>query len=187
MNNFLLVILEQVLEAIYFALFMIEGKGIKNKRLLFTAIMVAEYLMLKHFIKYNIWFQLSYTFMTFINLKVLYKDKAQVTDIFLFAVSSIILITVSFICGVVLFSKPNLYYIMLIVNRVLLFLILYLLKDKIKTIYFSTIKYWNRNPDDKKPKIKSLTLRNISVIVFNLMFYFINIGMIIALAFIEKR
>ena len=92
MNEIIYVVLEKVLEAVYFSLFLIIGKNIKEKRLLLICIMIFEYLMLKHFIKYDVWFQLIYTFMSFVNLKVLYKEKAQITDIFLFATSSIILI-----------------------------------------------------------------------------------------------
>ena len=99
MNLVFTLLLENILEAIYFSLFLIIGKGLKEKRLLFIIIMIFEYLILKCIIKYNVWFQIIYTFMSFVNLKVLYKDKAQITDIFLFAIASIILILVGLGCG----------------------------------------------------------------------------------------
>ena len=40
------------LEPIYFSLFLIAGKDLKEKRLLFTIIMIFEYVMLKQFIKF---------------------------------------------------------------------------------------------------------------------------------------
>ena len=98
METFVLLFLEKILEAIYFSLFLIIGKNIKNKRILFVCIMIFEYLMLKQFIHYNVLFQFIYTFLSFVNLKVLYKEKAQITDVFLFAVASIILIICSAIC-----------------------------------------------------------------------------------------
>ena len=56
------------LEPIYFSLFLIVGKDLKEKRLLFTIIMIFEYVMLKQFIKFDVAFQFIYTFMSFINL-----------------------------------------------------------------------------------------------------------------------
>lgn len=179
-RDVLMIILEKISEAIYFALFLIYGKQLKEKRLLFMAIMIFEYLTLKHFIKFNVTFQLVYTFMSFVNLKVLYKQKAQITDIFLFATASLLLILISIICSlpVIITNIVWLYYVMLIVNRLLMFVCLILLKDRINHLYTKFCKNWNRH---KNNKIKSLTLRNISVIIFNIMFYVINIYMLYAI------
>ena len=90
--SLILLFLEKILEAIYFSMFLLIGKNIKEKRILFTLVMIFEYVMLTNFIEYNVWFQLIYTFMSYMNLKVFYKEKAQITDIFLFAAASILLI-----------------------------------------------------------------------------------------------
>ena len=79
-------LLGQIPEAIYFALFMIFTKELKTKRILYTILMVIEYVLLKFFIEYNIWFQVAYTIIQFLILKLLYKEKAQVTDIFTFGI-----------------------------------------------------------------------------------------------------
>ena len=176
----LMLFLEKVCEAIYFSLFLIYGKNLKEKRILFIGIMIFEYLTLKYFIKFNVLFQLIYTFMSFVNLKVLYKNKAQITDIFLFTIASLLLILISIICSlpVIISNIPWMYYIMLIINRILIFICLILLKNKINYLYIKFCKNWNRHKDNK---IKSLTLRNISVIMFNIMFYVINIYMLYAI------
>lgn len=179
MNEIILILLEKVLEAIYFSLFLIIGKNIKEKRLLFIGIMIFEYLMLKHFIQFNVWFQIIYTFMTYVNLKVLYREKAQITDIFLFMAASIILIILGLACGSIQIIFGVDHYFLLVINRILMFVCLYLLGNKINKVYKSYYSYWNRHNDNTK--IKSLTLRNISIIVFNLMFYIINIGLIYAI------
>lgn len=187
MDNIGITILEKVFEAVFFALFLIFGKKLKEKRLLFIGIMIAEYLILKHFIKFNVYFQLAYTFMTFLTLKVLYKEKAQITDIFLFMSASLIIITVSVIAYIPLhlIFKNNVVYfwyiVVLIINRIILAIILYLIKDKINVIYKKFYTRWNRPKHFNNAKIKSLTLRNISIIIFNLMFYIINIGMLFGL------
>ena len=67
-------LLGQIPEAIYFALFMIFTKELKSKRVLYIVLMIAEYILLKHFIKFSIWFQIAYTVVQFIMFKILYKE-----------------------------------------------------------------------------------------------------------------
>lgn len=177
MNEIILLVLEKILEAIYFLLFLIFGKGIKNKRLLFIGIMIFQYLILKQFIKFNVLFQIIYTFLSFINLKVLYKDKAQITDIFLFAAGSIFLIFISMLCVITRYIFNTNYLNVLIFNRIVLFICLFLIKNKINYFYKKYYENWNRKSKGSVIKIRSLTLRNISLIMFNLMFYVINIGL----------
>lgn len=168
----------KLLEPIYFSLFLIIGKDLKNKKILLTCIMIFEYIMLKQFIHFNVAFQFIYTFMSFVNLKVLYKEKAQVTDIFLFAVASIVLIVLSIFTYMTSKMTYDNYFISLVLNRILLFLFLYLSRNKIRELYKKFYSHWNRHNNPKA--IKSLTLRNISIIIFNLMFWVINLCMIYA-------
>ena len=90
-----ILLLGQIPEAIYFALFMIFTKQLKEKRLLFTILMVVDYAILLNLLMYNIWSQIIYIFLTYINLKILYKDEAQITDIFTFMIASIIIMALS--------------------------------------------------------------------------------------------
>ena len=175
MEELILVFLEKIVEAIYFAMFLIIGKNIKNKKLLFIGIMVFEYLMLKYFIKYSVYFQLAYTFMTYVTLKVLYKEKAQITDIFLFTVASLVLIAISAISYGIVYFTVRQYFIALILNRILLFLTLYLTRNMVKEKYKGFCRLWNRH--NIPNTIKSLTVRNLSMVIFNLMFWLINLGM----------
>ena len=66
----------------------------------------------------------------------------------------------------------------LILNRVIIFLFLHYFKDSIRIKYKEFYSLWNRHNNPNK--IKSLTLRNISIISFNIMFWLINIGMVLA-------
>ena len=176
MNEFWLLILEKVFEAIYFSLFLILGKDLKEKRILFICIMIAEYLMLKTIIKYNIWFQILYTAFTYISLKVLYKEKAQITDAFLFMFSSIILIAICVFSFFVLQGWKDVthYIFSLLLSRILMIIVLLTLGKHIKTIYKKFYSLWNKR---QNPKIRSLTVRNISIILFNAMFYILNLIM----------
>lgn len=181
--------LGQIPEAIYFALFMIYAKGLKEKRILFVVLMVLEYLLLTRIIFFNLWFQILYTLLTFIILKILYKDKAQITDIFTFTIGSIILMLLS---GIYIFAiYPFAIYpfvkqpiITLVLNRVILISIVLVLNNKLYNIQKIYKKMWNRN-DKVKKNMKSATFRCINLIIFNLMFYIINIG--VAYAFFLRK
>lgn len=167
----------QIPEAIFFSLFIILGKELKEKRLLFTFLMVLQYLIIANLFPYNINFQILYTVMTYIILKMLYKEKAQITDIFL-------MISAILILGI--FSVPfllfNLFidnvYIVCMISKISLFIFLFLIKKHIRKIYIKFYKHWNRN-DNEKRKIKSLTVRNICAISFNLIFVLINFVIIL--------
>ena len=169
------ILIGQIPEAIYFSLFMIFAKNLKSKRILYTLLMIAEYLLLKYCLnlQYNIWFQIIYTFMTYVILKVLYKDKAQIIDIFTFMGSLIILLifTLPFL---LLNNIINNIYVCCLISKIFLFIFLYIIKNKIYNINNIFRKLWNRN-DEEKRKIKSLTLRNINIVIFNILFYITNI------------
>jgi len=166
----------KVLEPLYFSLFLIYGKDLKHKRLLLTLIMIFEYIMITELIEFNVWLQFIYTFMTFVNLKVLYKEKAQITDIFLFGVASIILIISSAFFSLIIWYTIRNYYLVIFLNRTFIFGFVLLFKDRIRNLYKKFCSLWNRHNNPKGPK--SLTIRNISIIAFNLMFYVINAGML---------
>lgn len=176
-------IIGQVPEAIYFGLFMIFAKDIKEKRILFTILMIAEYLLLKYGLNlhYDIWFQILYTFLTFAILKMLYKEKSQITDIFTFTIASVFLMLSSIIC---FFITGQNALIASIINRPLLFIIILLLNYKLNKIQKIYKIFWNRN--DKINKImKSTTFRCINIIVFNISFYILNTVMLYCL-FLRK-
>ena len=170
-------LLGQIPEAIYFAMFMIFTKQLKEKRFLFVLLMIIEYLLLKTFIKFSMWFQMAYTAFTYIILKVLYKDKAQITDIFTFTISSIILIIVSLIS----FASCNGNMIAgSILNRIILIIFFIFSYEKLPGIQKIYKKFWNRNDKEKK-KMKSATFRSLNVVIFNAIFYITNLGMVYAI------
>ena len=88
-------ILGQIPESIYFAIFLIFAKQIKEKRILFTICMIFEYLFLKYTFQYNVLFHITYIFMIYILLKTIYGNKAQITDIFIVLISYLTMIIFS--------------------------------------------------------------------------------------------
>lgn len=170
-------LLGQIPEAIYFALFMIYAKNLKEKRLLFTFLMVVEYIILTRIIMFNSWFQILYTAITFIILKVLYKEKAQVTDIFTFCIGSIMLMIISASYFFIIGPLVKNFYLGITINRLFLFAVVLILNTRLYKIQNLYKKLWNRN-DKVSKKMKSTTFRCINLVVFNVMFYVINIGML---------
>ena len=173
------ILLGYIPEAIYFSLFMIFTKQLKEKRLLYITLMILDYLLLKQFIHFSIYFQIAYTFMSFIILKVLYKEKSQVIDIFTFTIGSIILILTSMIMYVIALNTYNDTIICNVLHKILIFVLLFVFRNKLSKIQSVYKKLWNRN-DKVKKKIKTTTFRSLNVIIFNITFYVINIGMVLA-------
>ena len=175
--DILQILLGQLPEAIYFALFMIFAKNIREKRVLFTILMIVDYFLLKYSFKFSSYFHILYIITTFLTLKVLYKEKSQITDVFILLISYVFLIMVSALTFL-LFS--NNYIFACVINRLLIFSFLIIFKNKLYNIQKLYKRNWNRN-DDKPKKIKSATFRCINLVIFNVAFYIINIGMLYAI------
>jgi len=171
------IVLGQVPEAVYFALFMILAKELKEKKLLFTVIMICEYILCINIKMFSTWAHIIYTVLTFITLKVLYKEKSQITDIFTFGIASLVLIICSIISGGLYLLNP---IVGIISSRILPFMIIFIFKNRLYNIQKLYKYHWNRN-DKVKTKIKSTTFRCLNVVIFNVMFYIINAGMIYAI------
>lgn len=170
-------LLGQIPEAIYFALFMIFTKEIKEKRVVFTILMVVEYLLAKHLFIFNVWFHVVYMILVFLTLRFLYKDKAQIIDIFIFAIGSLILIICSIVsAGIYQFSS----ILGILCSRMTPYITLCLFHKQLPKIQKTYKLLWNRN-DKNKLKMKSATFRCLNIVIFNIMFYAINAGMIYAL------
>lgn len=164
-------ILGQIPEAIYFAVFLIFAKQIKEKRILFTICMIIEYLFLKYTFKYNVLFHITYIFMIYVMLKTIYANKAQITDIFIILISYLSMIMLSLFSY--LFINLN-YIFACILNRILMFVFLIIFNNKLYNIQKIYKNLWNRNDSKKKP-IKSTTFRCLNLIAFNTTFYILNI------------
>ena len=174
-------LLGQIPEALYFALFIIFAKRIKEKRILFTVLMVLEYLLLINIFKYDVKFHISFIAMIYLMLKVLYNEKAQITDIFIVLVSYLFLGITSALCFFIC-NKNAL--IASIVNRLLIFGFIFAMNNKLYKIQKIYKLFWNRNKDKKI--MKSATFRSLNVVLFNLTFYVINIVMLYCKFLLQK-
>lgn len=150
---------------------MIFTKELKSKRILFSVLMVLEYVLLKLVLKYNIWFNVLYFIISYIIMKILYKDKTNITDVFTLGISSIFLGISSIICFL-LFHKSI--FITVLINRLLIFILLVLFRNKLPKLSDLYKLLWNRNDKINKP-IKSTTFRALNLVIFNMYIYGINV------------
>ena len=167
------ILVGQLPEAIYFALFMLLTKQLDTKRLLFIGLVLIEYLLCINVLSYSIWCHILFFILTFIILKILYREKSQITDVFILGIASVWLILS---CVLPSFLMNFNYYVYVAMTRILMFSI-FILHKKLPKLQLIYKKLWNRN--DKIPKImKSATFRSINIVIFNFMFYFINLGIL---------
>ena len=171
--NVLQLLLGQIPEAIYFALFMIFTKRLDKKQILFTILMIIEYILLFNFTPVTIWSHISYFIITYMILRLLYNEKSQITDIFTLGIASILVIIISMVSYIIVDMAIKDIIVCNILAKIMLFIILYFSRNKLYKIQNMYKKFWNRN--DKIPKpMKSTTFRCINLVLFNIMFFIIN-------------
>lgn len=171
------ILLGQVPEAIYFALFIIFTKQLKEKRIIFVLVTILEYVLLFNIRPFTIWIHVAFFVVTYLLLKILYKEKSQIIDVFTLMVASLTIIIASALCYFVMWNLSHNYILTTVVNRFVLFAFLFGIRNKLPNIQNLYKHLWNRN--DKIPKhMKSTTFRALNMVLFNLMFIAINIGLL---------
>lgn len=171
--NILEILLGQIPEAIYFSLFMIVTKNIKARRIPFMILMILEYVLLLNILPYSVWIHILYFVLSFLIMKILYRDESNVTDIFTMSIASVILMIISMISYIVTFGNR---FAGMIVNRILMIALFIIFKNKLPSINTLYSKLWNRGKHSYK--MKSTTFRALNLIIFNFSFFIINLGII---------
>lgn len=168
-------LLGMIPEVLYFTLAIVYTKNIKTKRIKLFLLIALSYILCIMIIKYELLFYVLFIFILYFILKFLYKEETQIIDIFVIMYFSFYLTLLSFLIYFYygISHNINTYMILYLINRFLLFFI-FIFKNKFNKLYLSYRKYWNRNDMIKRP-IKSITLRNISLISINCIIFIINI------------
>lgn len=159
-------IIGAILQPIFFSLFIFYAKGIETKRLLYIAIMILETVFLRLILKIydDITFELIYSVLAFVVLKMLYKKKARIPDFITFILSVLTLGIISVITVMIL--GVNIYSVM--IANTLAILITFLLRHKLIKIDAFYNKFWNRHSEKKM--LKSVTIRGFSSAITILVF-----------------
>lgn len=163
-------------EVLYFTLFLTISKNIKEKRLKLFGLLCIAYIICLLLQRCVILYYMLLIALIFISMKFLYKKKVQIVDIFLIGVSYLWLAILSFILMKFVNEDMSNYMFVYVIQRILLF-IPFIFKNNFNKIYKKYYKLWNRNDKEKRP-IKSITLRNVSLILLNGIIFFLNINII---------
>ena len=147
-------------DVFYTYIYLQQIKEIKNKKFLLFAMLFVIYMVCIIFVRYHFYLYIIQNILTFWLLKKLYKS--QINDFFLVVILDLYL----FLSSIISYFLVDNYLLAMILYRILLFVPL-IFKSSIKSIYKEYSKLWNRH--NNKNKIKSITIRNISLIVFNFM------------------
>lgn len=163
-------------EVLYFTLFITYTKNIKEKRIKLFLLLSILYFLCMLLQRFIIIYYIIFIFFAYLILKLLYKNQAQIIDIFIASISYLWLSILSLILMNFVNKDFSNYYIILLIQKILLFMP-FLFKNKFNILYKKYCKLWNRNDNEKRP-IKSITLRNLSLILLNSFIFLLNITII---------
>lgn len=159
MVNFIVnIFLGMVPDILYLTLFICFAKKLKEKRIKLFVLLAIGYILLIMILQYKFLFYIAFIIYAFLILKLLYKS--HISDFFLVSVALFYMTLISYIGYMLLSGNYVLYYI---VERIVLYLI-FIFKNKFNVVYNKYLSLWNRNDNGK---IKSITLRNGSLLFVN--------------------
>ena len=164
MQNFIISLILGILpDVLYYFIYTKQIKGIKSKNLLFFFLLLVTYMLCIIVVQHQFYLYIIQDILVFIIMKLLYKS--HISDMFLVIFIEFYMILLSTIC----FMFINNYYFAFIIYRLLMFLPL-LCSNKLRDIYKKYLSLWNRHDNPKK--IKSITLRNVSLVILNCLLIF---------------
>lgn len=161
------VLLGMLPEVLYFTLFLKYTKNLQEKTAKLGFLIGIAYILCMFIQRYQEIYYIVFIALTYGILKLLYKNKAQIIDVFIIAVAAIYITLVSAFCFSFVNNNLILYYIMAIISKICLF-VPFIFKRYFNKLYKAYYGLWNRKYNETH-KIKSITLRNISLIVLNIL------------------
>lgn len=177
------ILLGLIPEVLFLTLFLTKTKNIKEKRLKLFIVIAIFYFLSMLIQQYKTIFYVLFIFLLYLSLKIVYGKKAQIVDLFMASIPFMWITSLAYICFLFFNDDLSNYYQLYILDRILLFLPLIFSKHYNK-LYKKYCKLWNRNDKEKRP-IKSITLRNISLITINITIFIINVMVISVINFLS--
>lgn len=170
------ILLGLVPEVLFFTLLITNIKNIKEKRLKLFMLISIVYFLCMLIQRFVILYYVAFIFLCYFVFKIVYKNKIQIIDLFVFTCCYSYVCLLAIIMYFFVNNNLTLYYILYCIDRLLL-LVPFLFIKQLRKLYNNYCKLWNRNDKEKRP-IKSITLRNISLIVINIFIFILNIATI---------
>lgn len=165
MNFIMSLFLGMLPEVLFLSLYIKFTKNIKGKEIKLIGLLSIGYILLIMLCRYQLIFYIVYIIYSYLITKKLYKS--HISDIFIISIAYAYMTLISFIC----FKTISNYWIGFIINKIVLFIPL-LFKKYLNKFYKLYISLWNIN---KNAKIKSITLRNISLVFVNTLIITLNV------------
>lgn len=151
-------------EVLYLVMGMCYAKQIKSKRVVFYILLFISGIVCSLIARWQLWYYLAYITSAYLIMKLLYKS--HISDLFVFSIFFAWIALTSYL-GFAISSSMVIGYI---TQRTLMFGI-FAFKGKFNKWYKTYRELWNRRSDNR---IKSITLRNISLISLNLFIVFMD-------------
>lgn len=162
--NFLIsLLLGMIPEVLYITAMTSYLEGIKTKRIRLFLLNSLGYIVLIMICRFELLFYIAYIIYLYWVLKLMFK--VQITSFFMVCTVFSSIAWISFVCS----FYPN-YYVGYVISRIML-AIIYLFRDNFYILYKRYRACWNRNTTHK---IKSITLRNCSLVFINAMIIVVN-------------
>ena len=163
------ILLGLIPEGIFLAWFIIGAKRMdRHTALHFAVFTIAMFVIIGTVLPYTIWFCILVITLVYISMKVLCKP-TEFLDLFLLTIPFLLFGITGYPCYYLAAILPNWLppnLTTLIINRILIIIILSALYPHLNKWYNAYKKLWNRH---KGNKIKSITVRNISILLCNIL------------------
>lgn len=167
---FISLLLGMIPDVLYYVLLITRIKNVKEKKIILFILLAAIYIVTYMIFRYNFYLYILHGILIYLSLKLLYKSK--INDYFLVS----FLYSYYFINSLSCYFLISNYAVALVINKIMLFVPL-IFNKKLQKLYQNYNKMWNRNNKRKYP-IKSITLRNTTLLVTNILIVSINITLI---------
>lgn len=163
-----------ILQSIYFSTFILNTKDIKDKRILFNTLVFGEFIFLKYIcnMNYTINFEIAFGVLLYLIIKLVYKQKARITDLTIYILAMIFLGIIN--VATILLLGVNMYSV--IVGNILPIIFVYILRSKLMEIDNFYTRFWNKHNNSKV--FKSITIRGFSSILTTITFLLAHLWLI---------
>ena len=176
MINFLIsIILGLVPEVLFITLMTTSLENVDKKRVKLFILLAFGYILLIMICRFELQFYVLYIIYTYLIIKRLYN--VHISSFFMISLVFSYIALLSFICS----NIPN-YALAYIIDRTFLFIPLFYC-SYFKYLYMLYKKCWNRNATYK---IKSITLRNCSLVFINSMIIILDILLMLCSLYLSK-
>lgn len=175
---FISILLGMLPECLFYTFFWITLKKINSKKKIFFILIFFIYFILITIERFEALYYFLFGLLIYIVLTILYREKTNFLDIFVFYLACAYVFFIS--CACMAFIPK--YEIALIVNRMLLFMP-FIFKRQMVQIYQKYMYIWNKETNFSE-KIKSITLRVVTILLFTM---FIIISSMVCLYIINLK